>query len=108
MAQKASAERKRNALFRLKDRLARALSSTASTAQRHELIFEIWDEIDDGADGPERGGAAARATILAFIRRTFPPGGPDAYSADAILALNRRRYSRDPFDPYGTLPAAAK
>ena len=102
LAEKAAVGRKRDALFQLKTRLEGLLADPSlSLAHRHELVFEMWDEcVDAGADGLDLG-AAARATVMAFIRRAFPPDGPDAYLASELATLNRRRTSRAPFDPYG-------
>jgi hypothetical protein len=104
LAEKAAMARKQQALFALKDRLeALRAAPGLSTAERRQMVFEMWDEcLDEPKDGPDLG-AAARATILAFIRRAFPPDGPAAYALNELAAFNRRRTSRVPFDPYGTL-----
>jgi hypothetical protein len=107
LAEKAALDRKQQGLFHLKERLERLLQQPGlSQAQKRELVFEMWDECGDAParDGTQPDlGAAARATILAFIRRAFPPDGPQAYATDELAALNRRRASRLPFDPYGTV-----
>jgi hypothetical protein len=104
LAEQAALKRKREGLFHLKDRLERLLQLPGLTAaRRREIVFEWWDEcVDDTADGQPNLGAAARATILVFIRRVFPPEGPDAYTPAELAALNGRRISRGAFDPYGT------
>jgi hypothetical protein len=104
LAQEAALRRKQDGLFHLKERLEGLLQVPGLTPERRrEVVFEWWDEcLDDTADGQPNFGAAARATILVFIRRVFPPGGPDAYSPTELAALNGRRASRSAFDPYGT------
>jgi hypothetical protein len=103
LAEKAAVARKQQALLQLKDHLESLRQRPGlSQAQRRELVFEMWDEcVEEAKDGPDLG-AAARATILAFIRRAFPPDGPAAYAVNELAALNQRRASRMPFDPYGT------
>jgi hypothetical protein len=105
LARAADLQRKQEALFHLEQQLQslRALPGLTSE-RRHEVIFELWDDcVDDGADGQPALAAAARATIVAFIRRVCPPGSPDAFTPNEIVAFNRRRTARLPFDPYGTL-----
>ena len=108
LAEKAALGRKQQGLFQLKGRLENLLQQPGlSQAQRRELVFEMWDECGDGASDRDKAepdlGAAARATILAFIRRAFPADGPQAYATSELAALNRRRSSRLPFDPYGSV-----
>jgi hypothetical protein len=107
LAEKAALGRKQQGLFQLKERLERLLQQPGlSQAQRRELVFEMWDECSDGAPDRDKAeldlGAAARATILAFIRRAFPADSPNAYASSELAALNRRRASRLAFDPYGS------
>jgi hypothetical protein len=108
LAKEAARRRLQDGAFHLKERLdhLRELPGL-STAQRREIAFEMWDEcLEDRSDGPDLY-AAARATIVAFIRRAFPPGSPDAYTSAELATLNRRRVSRAPFDPYATADAGA-
>lgn len=113
LAEKAAVRRKQEGLFHLKARLEQLLRAPAlSSAQRREMLFEMWDEcLDDTSDGPNLG-AGARATIVAFIRRVFPPTGEQAYAVNELAAFNRRRSSRALFDPYGSFttgrPGAAR
>jgi hypothetical protein len=104
LAQQAALARKQEGLFHLKDRLEKLLHLPGLTAaRRREIVFEWWDEcVDDTADNQPNLGAAARATILVFIRRVFPPESPDAYTPAELAALNGRRVSRGAFDPYDT------
>jgi hypothetical protein len=70
-------------------------------AQRRRLFFALWDEVDeDGDDEVRRAGAAVRGIIVSFIRRELPAGGPDAFTAEELEAMNRARHSRARFDPY--------
>jgi hypothetical protein len=105
LAKEAVLRRQHEGLFHLKDRLSGLMQLPGLTAaQRREIIFEMWDECLDGAaEGQPDLGAAARASILAFIRRAIPAGSGDAYTAAELTALNLRRVSRSLFDPYGTL-----
>jgi hypothetical protein len=104
LAREADRRLKQEALFKLKDQLESLLHLPALTASgRRQVIFEMWDEcIEDAADGEPDLGAAARATLLAFIRRALPAGSPEGYTSAELAALNRRRTSRARFDPYGT------
>jgi hypothetical protein len=111
LAQEAALRRKQEGLFHLKDRLERLMQLPGlSPAARREMVFEMWDEClddrpaaDDTVPHPDLG-AAARASILAFIRRVFPPGSPDAFTPAELATLNQRRLSRSPFAPYNTAP----
>jgi hypothetical protein len=105
LAEEAALRRQRDGLFHLKGRLEKLMQLQGmSGAQRREILFEMWDECLDGAaDGQPDLGAAARATIVAFIRRAMPAGSGAAYTPAELTALNLRRVSRALFDPYGTL-----
>jgi hypothetical protein len=83
-----------------------------AAARRHTL-FDLWDECLDpppesdagGTTDPTLAGAARmRALIREFIRSRLPPDGPDAFPPDELDELNRRRTSRERFDPYGQGP----
>jgi hypothetical protein len=91
-------------------------------AARKELIFQRWDECDEpdevvdeeGAELPgfgkvqnseldqARRDAAidARKTIEKFIRKNAPPGSEEAFTASELAAMNKRRVSKQEFDPY--------
>lgn len=93
---------------RLDDALARLPDDLAAlwrredlpAAQRRRLIFDLWDELLDGA-GPE-GAAAARARdeIRRFVQRALPAGSPHAYTRDELARLNAGRRSQLEFAPY--------
>jgi hypothetical protein len=107
LAEEAAWRRKQEGMYYLKERLERLLVTPGLTsARRREIVFDMWDEcVDDHADGQPNLGAAARAGIIAFIRRAFPAGSADAYTPAEIASLNERRVSRSPFDPYATARA---
>ncbi|HSK03657.1 MAG TPA: hypothetical protein VK932_20535, partial [Kofleriaceae bacterium] len=68
---------------------------------RRAALFELWDEVvEAGDEAVVEAGRAARRLVVGFIRARLPAGGPDAYTADELAALNRRRQSKTPFAPY--------
>lgn len=92
---------RRQALFELKGRLNALVAQPDMTlAQQHTLLFELWDECLEGNEADSQG-AAARATIEAFIRERMPAEGTKAYTTAELAMLNRRRTSKASFDPYG-------
>ncbi len=103
LAAKAHARQSLATLASLPDRLdALWRRSDLTPAARRALLFEMWDECAETGEPAEvQDGMAARAAIVAFIRRALPAGGADAYLAEELGALNRRRTSRVPFRPYG-------
>jgi hypothetical protein len=81
--------------------LDRLWQRVADAPARRAALFELWDEvIEAGDDNVVLAGRAARKLIIGFIRARLPAGGPDAYTADELAALNRRRQSKTPFAPY--------
>ena len=104
LAREAARRRQQEGLFNLNEHLEWLRHLPGLTRpQLREVVFDLWDEcMDTGADGEPNLGAAARAGILAFIRRVLPPGTADAYTPAELVALNERRTSRNPFDPYGS------
>lgn len=96
--------------------------SRRELSARKELLFQRWDECDEPddevADGQAelpgfgavesseldeaRHGAAAsaRKRILKFIREHAPKGSAEAFTAAEIADMNRRRASKQEFDPY--------
>jgi hypothetical protein len=84
------------AVYALSQRLAAVWDDARrSPAERRRILFRLWDECEEAGAG-----AAARATILGFIRRRIPAGSPDAYTPADIDELNRGRTSAAPFAPY--------
>jgi hypothetical protein len=73
----------------------------ADPTARRAALFELWDEtIEAGDELAVEAGRAARTLVIGFIRARLPAGGPDAYTADELAALNRRRQSKAIFAPY--------
>ena len=62
-------------------------------AERHRLIFELWQECEDSADG-----ARARAAIEDETRRQLPAGGPRGFGAGELGQLNAGQVPA--FEPY--------
>ena len=85
-------------------------------AERRRLLFERWDECEEGeaprsvvevqraAAAPDalrgQAGERAREIVEKFVRAHLPEGGEHAYSREELAQLNRRRASRRPFTPY--------
>ncbi len=68
---------------------------------RRAAVVVRWAEVGEAGDGSVgEAGRAARRLVVGFIRARLPAGGPDAYTADELAALNRRRQSKTPFAPY--------
>jgi hypothetical protein len=86
---------------------------------RRELLFQRWDECDEpdevtGSELPGFGAvensdlddarhdaaASARERILKFIREHAPKGSAEAFTASEIADMNRRRASKQKFNPY--------
>ncbi len=93
---------KRNALFRLKDNLEHIAADPTvergrASGQRCSISGRAASIGSDDALAN-----SARATIVAFIRRAFPAGTPNAYTPVELAMLNRRRNCTRPFDPYAT------
>jgi hypothetical protein len=84
--------------------------------RRKQLLFQRWDECDerfdvDPGDVPEDAilkidearretAEKARRRIEAFIRRHLPRGSKHAYGKEQLRQLNRRRVSKQKFEPY--------
>ncbi len=90
-------------------------------AARKELIFQHWDECDEPVDSEPadvelpgfgkvqnseldqaRHDAAlsARSQITKFVRKNAPAGSAEAYTASELAGMNKRRASKQKFDPY--------
>jgi hypothetical protein len=104
---KGAEDDKRNALFRLKDNLERiAADGGLSAAEKRAAVFDLWQGCLDTTDDALAN--SARATIIAFIRRAFPAGGPTAYTRVELAMLNRRRNCSRTFDPYVAISPARR
>jgi hypothetical protein len=78
-----------------------------SAKERREIIFQLWDECQEPAEGEAEGaaaGARARREIVAFIRERLAEGSQEAYPKEELATLNLARQSRQRFDPYGRFP----
>ncbi|MCA9634743.1 MAG: hypothetical protein KC420_01775, partial [Myxococcales bacterium] len=93
-------------------------ASGRAAAARRALLFQRWDECDEAfaikaGEIPEEAlsemdrdriatAERARRQIEAFIRDKLPQRSKHGYSPAELAALNARRQSRQPFDPYRT------
>jgi len=102
MARADRRDRFHDALDRLPGKLGRIWGYDGwSDVERRRILFRLWDECaEKGDEELVHAAAQVRATIVAFIRRNLPAGGPTAYSDDELEALNAGRTSRARFDPY--------
>ena len=87
-----------------------------SAAARRQMLFEWWDDCDEGPLGlaldpePQRiqdvervqDAERMRRQIEAFVRRVAPSGSPEAFTAAELRRLNAHRRSRQRFAPYAT------
>jgi hypothetical protein len=74
---------------------------TSDPQERKQALFELWDEVaETGDDDLVRGGAAARAYLIGFVRAHLPAHSADAFTASELERLNAHRTSREPFAPY--------
>jgi hypothetical protein len=72
-----------------------------SASTRRELLFALWDEAaEDGNELLRAGGDEARRIIEAFVAEQIPRGTAHAFADAEIAELNRRRESREAFEPY--------
>ncbi len=72
-----------------------------SIEDKRALLFELWDECaETGSDELVDAGDRARAALLRFIAVHLPAGSADAYTADEVKRLDRKRHSRAHFAPY--------
>lgn len=62
---------------------------------RRAALFELWDECTE-----DEAGLRARAIVIGWIRAKLPAGSADAYTRDELDALQTRRTSSAPFQPY--------
>jgi hypothetical protein len=91
----------RDALARTRPTLEQIWRGPGIAAVRRRLLFTLWDECAETGSAEVLATArAVRATIVAFIRRRLPRGSRAAYTDAELDALNRRRTSRQRFDPY--------
>lgn len=90
--------------------------SGKSAAERRAMLFERWDECEEGIsvglpgfdsgasseldDVRSAAGQKARETIERFVRRQLPAGSPDAFTAEELRRFNAKRHSQARFAPY--------
>jgi len=97
LADEARAEDLRRAMRDLRPRLSRIWNDRNRPPHaRRRRIFETWDECEETT--PE--GRTARSEIESYVRDRLPCDGRDAYTDEELRALNARRESEEPFDPY--------
>ena len=81
--------------------------SSRTLLDRRRELFAAWDACDEASasDAPldvlrADTGLATRRKIEALVRLVAPAGGPAQYPPAELAALNARRRSVRPFDPY--------
>ena len=70
---------------------------------RKEKIFAQWDDCDEPAKGTKSDrhpGARARRRIEKFVRVHAPAGSEGGFTAAELRDMNKRRKSRERFEPY--------
>ena len=84
----------------MQQNIDRMWTTTPDLRARKRGLFELWDECaETGNDELVAGGAAARKLLVGFIQLKLR--GAEAYSAEELVQLNRRRRSKAMFVPYG-------
>ncbi|MCA9665651.1 MAG: hypothetical protein KC503_08685 [Myxococcales bacterium] len=108
MRRRFNAKMLRTALGELPHKLARLLR--AAKAKKHpsalvtlrRLYFQLWDECLEGTHNARAKAATrARAAIERFIRRNLPAASRLGYTKAELRELNRKRSSKQRFEPYG-------
>ena len=84
----------------MRGNLERMWAKTPDAARRRHALFELWDECEEGEGPTGEAGQRARNQVIGWIRARLPAGGADAFSAEEILAYDRRRRSIQHFEPY--------
>lgn len=94
----------------IREHLTRLWAQPGQTAAaRRAALFELWDECEEDGDASVvEATAAARRAIFAFIRGRLPADSAEAYSAEELAALNRKRQSKQRFAPYQDSSQAAE
>ena len=95
LAQQARLDLMTKAKRHLRGQLLVILRDARSLSEKHQAIFELWDDC-----APDEVGTEARTAIEAFVRQEMPQNGPLAFQPAELLAFNSRRYNPDPFQPY--------
>lgn len=85
----------------MKKNLERLWATIADPAARREVLFELWDEVEEtGSEELVEASYQARKFVIAWIRWKLPAGSTDAYSTDELAGLNKKRTSKAEFAPY--------
>ncbi len=102
MAAEACEERLDETLYALKSDLEGIWTDPKlSTDAKRRMIFQLWDDCaEEGEASVVAHGRMARITIVEFVKKALPAGSPFAYTRDELVALNERRASKAPFEPY--------
>ncbi len=103
LATSEKSENLRDSLAQLPDYLAEIWAYGGwSAAKRRRIFFELWDECaESGSKTVVATADSARATILAFIRKTLGSDSEDGYTSEELRRLNEQRKSVQRFEPYG-------
>jgi len=90
------------ALGELPHYLARIWNEKSWTpATRRAILFALWDEAaEQGNELARQGGAHARTLIVHFVAANLPPGSPNSFTPDELVAFNADRASVTHFSPY--------
>lgn len=100
------------ALVQMAGQLARMWNDPQLSKRRlRGLLFELWDECQDGAPDPADALARKRLVVAqrvrwmisCFIRKHLPEGSHHAYSPRELRRMNQGRASTKPFAPYGSI-----
>jgi hypothetical protein len=76
----------------------------ADPAKRRAVLFELWDDCDEGPGDRGRAGQRARSMILGWIGARLPRGSAGAFTDEEIRRLDAGRSSKQPFAPYPAAP----
>jgi hypothetical protein len=70
------------------------------SARRKQVLFELWDDCDEGDGSAGQAGQRARAVVIGWIRGELPAGTPGAFTDEEVRAFAARRTSKQAFTPY--------
>jgi hypothetical protein len=76
-----------------------AADQARPVADRHRLVFELWDECEDSPAG-----SSARQTVEEEAGRQFAAGSPSAFSSAELATFNTGQTTAQ-FSPYRAAPA---
>jgi hypothetical protein len=87
----------------MRKNLQRAWAAAPSFDDKKQVLFDLWDEIEetDGSDEVlAEASRAARKAVIGFIRAHLPAGSEHAYSDNELIAFNAKKKSAAKFAPY--------